>query len=103
MKFENGYTVRILFSKHNSCDRFSDKDRAGIFEDAETKEVESPTAEVIVIDNKGNVIPFENQSSLMYQSPKEITDILFRASIAKIPSDMHNFDLSNIQKEDEWS
>lgn len=100
--FETGFTVTVLFGKHDSSSRHQAKDKGHIYDDMKQEEVEAFTAEVIVSDHKGAVVVFDGETSLKYQKPKNIADIMFRASIAKIPTDMHNFDLSGICKENEW-
>lgn len=103
IEFDSGFIVTIIFGKHDSCSRYDAKDKGHIYDDMKFEEVEAFNAEVIVTDNKGAVISFDGEQSLKYQYPKDIADILFRASIAKIPTDMHNFDLSHVHKEDEWA
>lgn len=101
--FANGYTVRVLFGANDSCsrnihkrlDEYHDTLLAGTLIDTEN-------AEVVVTDNKGSAIPFDNDTSLRYQTPNQIADIIFRASVAKIPSDMYDFDLSAVRKKEDW-
>lgn len=100
--FDSGFTVTIIFGKHDSCNRYNAKDKGHIYDDMKFEEVEAFNAEVVVTDHKGAVVVFDGDTSLKYQTPKLIADVLFRASIAKIGTDMHNFDLSHIQKTDEW-
>jgi hypothetical protein len=102
IKFDNGFTVNIMFGKHNSCERFESNHRNSVYSDWENSVTESFTAEVTVTDGKDRLVPFNNSESLKYQTAKDIADILFKASIAQVADDMYNFDLSRIRKEEEW-
>lgn len=102
IKFDNGFMVNVLFGKRDNCDRYDGSNKTSIYADWEQTNVESMTAEVTVYDSKENLVPFYGQDSLKYQSTKDIVDILFRASIAKIATDMHDFPLDHIHKKEDW-
>jgi len=101
LTFDNNFTVTVLFGKHDSGSRH-DTNKGNIYGDMKFEEVEAFNAEVIVTDSKGAVVVFDGDTSLKYQNPNLIAEVIFRASIAKIPTDMHNFDLSHVKKTDEW-
>jgi hypothetical protein len=103
LTFDNGYTVQVMYGANDACSRNINK-RKDEYEDTlvEGTVVTTETAEVTVYDNKARAIIFDNDVSLKYQTPKQVADIIFRASIAKIPTDLHDFDLSAIHKKEDW-
>lgn len=101
--FDNRFTVQVQYSKHHSGSRYQAKDKGGIYDDINNDgEICAQTAEVVVTDAKGKVVVFNGETSLKYQTSNDVAQILFKASIARVASDMIDFDLSHIKKTEEW-
>lgn len=101
--FDNHFTVNIQYSHHHLGGRYQATNRGDIYADITNDgEISSMSAEVTVTDAKGAVILFNGQSSLIYQTAKDIAHILFKASVALVPSDMHDFDISKVKKTESW-
>jgi hypothetical protein len=103
LTFDNHFTVHVQYSKYHASGRYQANNKGDIYEDITNDgEISSMTAEVTVTDHKGNAVIFGSESSLKHQTTKNIADILFKASIARVSSDMHDFDLSDIKKAEPW-
>lgn len=102
--FDNHYRINVMFSAHNNCTRYDIKQKGKLYDDVMTKSgvIKASSCEVTITDAKGDVILFGDEISRRYVRPDELAELIFKTSIACMPSDISDFKLPAIRKVEDW-
>lgn len=100
--FDNHYTINAMFSRHHSCSRYDQSDKGKLYDDSHEGIIEASSCEVSITDPKGAIIIFADETSRKYVRPEELAQLIFKTSIARIPTDITDFDISKIRKEEDY-